>query len=154
MWLIEKWSAFPKDYNSMTTLTSLFIGAFLAATILPFSSEVMLVAALQNGEISRWILVFVATSGNVLGALMNWGIGGFFIHWVGHRWFPFRQNQIDKASERFNRYGIWSLLLAWVPIIGDPLTFIAGVLSVRLLPFLVLVSIGKAARYAFIGWAM
>ena len=138
----------------MTTLLSLFFGAFLAATILPFSSELMLVAALKAGETSMPALVFVATLGNVLGAVVNWFLGGYLLHWVGKKYFPFSQNQIDTASTRFNKYGVWSLLLTWVPIIGDPLTFIAGMLSVRLLPFLVLVTIGKAARYAFIGWAV
>ena len=138
----------------MNTLISLFIGSFLAATILPFSSEVMLIAALKAGEVSTPALVGVATFGNVMGALVNWGLGRYMMHWVEHRWFPFIQKQIDKASMRFNRYGIWSLLLSWVPIIGDPLTFIAGALSVRLLPFLILVTIGKATRYTFIGWAI
>lgn len=121
---------------------------------MPFSSEVMLIAALKAGEVSTPTLVGVATFGNVMGALVNWGLGRYMMHWVEHRWFPFSQKQIDKASMRFNTYGIWSLLLSWVPIIGDPLTFIAGALSVRLLPFLILVTIGKAARYAFIGWAI
>ncbi len=138
----------------MITLISLFFGAFLAATILPFSSEVMLVAALQNGEISKQALIFVATLGNVTGALVNWLLGGYLLHWTNKCWFPFSQNQIDKAAKRFRKYGLWSLLFAWVPLIGDPLTFVAGALSVRLAPFLVLVSIGKAARYAFIGWAV
>ncbi len=138
----------------MTTLLSLFFGAFLAATILPFSSEIMLVAALKTGEVSTSTLVFIATLGNVLGAVINWFLGGYLLHWRDKKFFPFSQNQIDTASTRFNKYGIWSLLLAWVPIIGDPLTFIAGMLSVRLVPFLVLVTIGKAARYTFIGWAV
>ncbi len=136
----------------MTTLLSLFFGAFLAATILPFSSEIMLVAALKTGEVSTPALVFIATLGNVLGALVNWFLGGYLLHWRDKKFFPFSQNQLDKASNRFQKYGLWSLLLAWVPIIGDPLTFIAGILSVRLAPFLVLVTIGKAARYIFIGW--
>lgn len=138
----------------MITLISLFFGAFLAATILPFSSEVMLVAALKTDEHSTAALVGIATGGNVMGALVNWGLGRYLMHWVEHRWFPFSQKQIDKASMRFNKYGIWSLLLSWVPILGDPLTFIAGALSVRILPFLILVTIGKAARYAFIGWVV
>ena len=137
----------------MTTLLSLFIGAFLAATILPFSSEIMLVAALKAGEVSPSALVFVATLGNVLGALVNWGLGKTLLHWRDKKYFPFSANQLDKASSRFQKYGLWSLLFAWVPLIGDPLTFVAGALSVRLAPFLVLVTIGKAARYAFIGWA-
>lgn len=138
----------------MTTLISLFLGALLAATILPFSSELMLVAALKTGELSTGTLVFVATLGNVLGALVNWMLGNFLIHFAGHKYFPFKETQIDKAARRFNKYGVWSLLLAWVPIIGDPLTFIAGALKVPLPVFLLLVTIGKAARYAFIGWAV
>ncbi len=138
----------------MTTLLSLFFGAFLAATILPFSSEIMLVAALKAGEVSTSALVFIATLGNVLGALVNWFLGGYLLHWRDKKYFPFSQNQLDKASNRFEKYGQWSLLLAWVPIIGDPLTFVAGILSVRLAPFLLLVTIGKAARYIFIGWAV
>ena len=138
----------------MTTLLFLFIGSFLAATILPFSSELMLMAALKTGDISVGALVGVATFGNVAGALVNWGLGTYMLHWVGKSWFPFSQLQIDKAASRFNKYGIWSLLFAWVPIIGDPLTFIAGALSVRLLPFVILVTIGKAARYIFIGWSV
>ena len=138
----------------MTTLLSLFFGAFLAATILPFSSEIMLVAALKAGQISTSSLVMVATLGNVLGALVNWFLGGYLLHWRDRCWFPFSSAQIDKASNRFQKYGLWSLLFAWVPVIGDPLTFVAGALSVRLAPFLVLVTIGKAARYMFIGWAV
>ncbi len=138
----------------MTTLLSLFFGAFLAATILPFSSEIMLIAALKSGEISIPALVFVATLGNVLGALVNWVLGGYLLHWRDKKWFPFSSAQIEKASNRFQKYGIWSLLFAWVPLIGDPLTFVAGALSVRLVPFLILVTIGKAARYVFIGWAV
>ena len=138
----------------MTTLLSLFLGSFLAATILPFSSEVMLVAALKAGEISAAFLVIIATIGNVLGALVNWLLGSYLLHLVGRKYFPFSASQIDAASKRFNKFGLWSLLLAWVPIIGDPLTFAAGALSVRLVPFLLLVTIGKAARYIFIAWVV
>ncbi len=114
----------------------------------------MLIAALKAGEHSTSTLVFVATLGNVLGALINWGLGRFLIHFSSHTYFPFKKKQIDNASNRFNKYGVWSLLFAFVPIIGDPLTFIAGALKVPLSIFLLLVTIGKAARYAFIGWAV
>jgi len=138
----------------MIPVISLFFGALLAATILPFSSELMLIAALKTGNFSTSLLVFVATLGNVLGALINWGLGRFLVHFTNHKYFPFNQKQIDNASNRFNKYGIWSLLLAWIPIIGDPLTFVAGALKVPLPVFLLLVTIGKAARYVFIGWAV
>lgn len=138
----------------MTTLLSLFLGSFFAATILPFSSEVMLAAALAAGEIDTWLLVSVAAFGNTLGALLNWWIGRYLLHWSDRRWFPFSSDQLERASERFNRYGVWSLLFAWVPVIGDPLTFAAGVLKVRLAVFLPLVAIGKTARYVAIGWTL
>jgi len=136
----------------MSTLLSLFLGAFLAATILPFSSEVMLATALNAGHFDKWLLVGVATLGNTMGALVNWGIGRYLLHWADRGWFPFSQRQLGQASERFNRYGAWSLLFSWIPVIGDPLTFAAGVLKVRLALFLPLVAAGKCLRYIFIGW--
>lgn len=136
----------------MTTLPLLFFGALLAATIVPFSSEVMLVAALEAGEVSTGWLIAAAASGNVLGALINWGLGRYLLHWTDHKWFPFTRAQIDKASERFNRYGVWTLLFSFLPIVGDPLTFAAGMLRVGIWPFLILVSIGKTARYVLVVW--
>ncbi|MCP4937180.1 MAG: DedA family protein [bacterium] len=138
----------------MTTLLSLFFGAFLAATILPFSSELMLVAALKAGEISTPALVFIATLGNVLGAFVNWLLGRYLLQWRDKKWFPFSKAQLQKASNHFQKYGLWSLLFAWMPVIGDPLTFAAGALSVHLAPFLILVTIGKTVRYIFIGWVV
>ena len=138
----------------MSTLISLLLGAFLAATILPFSSEVMLAAALTSGQFDTWLLVMIAAFGNTMGAVVNWGIGRYLLHWSDRRWFPFSQRQLEIASERFNRFGVWSLLFAWMPIIGDPLTFAAGVLKVRFALFLPLVAIGKALRYVVIAWAL
>ncbi len=136
----------------MLTLISLFFGAFLAATILPFSSEVMLTLALTSGEFDTWLLVSIAAVGNTLGALLNWYLGRFLMHWSNHRWFPFSQPQLIRAEHAFNRYGLWSLLFAWVPVVGDPLTFAAGALNVRLAVFLPLVAVGKSLRYVAIGW--
>jgi len=138
----------------MTTLVLLFLGALLAATIVPFSSEVMLIAALEAGEVSTVWLIAAAASGNVLGALINWSLGRYSLHLVDRRWFPFTRAQIDKASERFNRYGVWTLLFSFLPIVGDPLTFAAGMLRVGFWPFLILVSIGKMGRYVFLGWVI
>ncbi len=126
----------------------LFLTAFVAATLLPLSSEAVLVA-LSNAEGFDVALLFaLATLGNTLGAVVNWALGRFCLHWSDRRWFPFSRDQLARAGAGFRRWGIWSLLFAWVPVIGDPLTFAAGVLRVRLLPFVLLVALGKGARYA------
>lgn len=124
----------------------LFIAAFLAATILPFYSEVVLFALLRAGG-DPFILVAVATAGNTLGAVVNWLMGRYLLHFKDRRWFYFKEEQIERAQRWYGRYGFWSLLLAWLPIGGDALTFIAGIMKVRLSLFLALVGAGKAARY-------
>jgi membrane protein YqaA with SNARE-associated domain len=130
----------------------LFLSAFLAATLLPIYSEAVIIALTGAGGFDAVLLVAVATVGNTLGSVVNWILGKSFLHWSDRKWFPFSQRQLDRGSEWFRRYGEWSLLLAWTPVIGDPLTFVAGVLRVRLVPFLVLVGIGKLARYAILVW--
>ena len=137
----------------MESLAGVFFAAFLAATILPFSSEAVLAAFYAAGGGDAVMLWAVASLGNVLGAVLNWGLGRYLLHWQGRRWFPFSRDQLNRAEAWFSRYGVWSLLLAWVPIIGDPLTFAAGIMRVRLPLFLILVSIGKAGRYAAVLWA-
>lgn len=124
----------------------LFGSAFLAATILPFYSEVFLFALLRDGG-DPVVLVIVATLGNTLGAVVNWVLGLYLLHFRERRWFYFSQSQIDRAQRWFQRYGFWSLLLAWMPIGGDALTLIAGIMKVRLWIFLLLVATGKALRY-------
>ncbi len=126
----------------------LFLAAFLAATIVPFSSEALLVAMQVSGGFPVAGLLAAASLGNTLGAVANWGLGRFCLHWQDRNWFPVKPRELARASAWFNRYGVWSLLLAWVPIVGDPITLAAGVLKTRFLPFLVLVAIGKTGRYA------
>lgn len=128
----------------------LFVTAFLAATLLPLSSEALLSGMLAGGGFSPALLLISASAGNVLGSVVNWLLGRFCLHWQDRRWFPFKPAQLARASRWFSRYGVWSLLLAWLPIIGDPLTFAAGVLRVNLGLFLLLVATGKTARYALI----
>ena len=130
----------------LTSYLTLFLSAFLAATILPFYSEVVLFALLRAGG-DPLMLVVIASLGNTLGAVVNWVMGRYLLHFQDRRWFYFKTEQIDRAQRWFNRYGFWTLLLAWLPIGGDALTFIAGIMRVRLGLFLVLVGTGKAARY-------
>jgi len=131
----------------------LFLSAFLAATVVPFQSEVVLVALLAEGW--PWLpLVVVATVGNVLGAVVNWLLGLFIEQFKDRPWFPVRQEAYLRAERWYRRWGIWSLLLAWTPWLGDPLTIVAGVLRAPLGAFLLLVTLGKAGRYLAIALGM
>ncbi len=128
----------------------LFFSALLAATILPFSSEAVLAALYAVDRYDAVLLWLVASVGNTLGGLVNWVLGRFCLHWRDRRWFPVSPQRLQRAQQWFGRYGTWSLLFAWLPVVGDPLTFAAGVLRVNVWVFLVLVGIGKAARYAVV----
>ena len=134
----------------MTLYFLLFLTSFLAATILPLSSELTLISSLKTNNYNPFLLVSTASLGNILGSVFNWLLGFYLFKYINKKWFPFSQNQIDVASNRFNRFGIWSLLFSWVPVIGDPLTLIAGILRVNFLLFLILVAVGKISRYLFV----
>jgi len=129
---------------------SLFILSFLAATLLPMSSELTLAGLLSTNTYNSFALLGTASLGNVLGSVFNWLLGFYFLKYINKKWFPFKQNQITSTSKWFQKFGIWSLLFAWVPIIGDPLTFVAGILRVKFFSFLILVAVGKISRYFFI----
>lgn len=135
----------------ITSYLVLFGSAFLAATILPFYSEVVLFALLREGG-DPAALVMVATAGNTLGAVVNWLLGRYLLHFQDRRWFYFKREQIERAQRWFQRYGFWSLLLAWAPVGGDALTLIAGIMKVRLWLFLLLVGVGKALRYLSVAY--
>ena len=92
--------------------------------------------------------------GNVLGSVVNWALGRWLAHFSDRRWFPIDERAYARAAGWYNRFGVWSLLLAWVPVIGDPLTAVAGALRVPFLRFVALVTFGKAARYVFIALAV
>lgn len=129
---------------------SMFWTAFLAATFLPGASEILLVSLLVSGTVDHWLLLTAATVGNTAGSIVNCFFGAFLAQYRDRRWFPVPAKQLENASRFFQRYGLWSLLIAWAPIIGDALTVIAGMLRIRLLPFTVIVGIGKFARYSFV----
>ncbi|BDD89312.1 YqaA family protein [Desulfofustis limnaeus] len=130
----------------MSVYLALFTTSLLAATILPISSEVMLYALLQ-GDSPAGPLLLAATLGNTVGSAVNWGLGRYLLHFRERPWFYFTTEQIDKAQHWFQRYGVWSLLFAWLPLGGDVLTLVAGVMRVRLWLFLILVGLGKSLRY-------
>ena len=129
---------------------SLFAISFLAATILPFSSELTLAGLIATSNYDNLLLLIVASFGNVLGSVVNWALGFYSRNLTTKKWFPFKDKQIEKSSQWFSKFGKWSLLFAWVPFIGDPLTLVAGLLRVKFLEFLILVMIGKISRYLVI----
>ena len=128
----------------------LFLISFLAATILPFSSEIVLTTMYLSNSFETYFLLIFASIGNILGSITNWYLGKKITIFQDRKWFPVSPDQLDRSQKYFQKYGLWSLLLAWVPIIGDPLTLLAGVLKVRFSLFLILVSISKISRYLFI----
>ena len=129
---------------------SLFTIGFMVATIVPFGSEMYFATLLAMNKYNSILLLIAVSTGNILGSVFNWICGFYAAYFLKKKWFPINQNQIDKATNFFINYGKWSLLLAWLPFIGDPLTFVAGTLRYSFLPFLILVSIGKIARYLMI----
>ena len=126
---------------------SLFLSAFFAATIFPAQSELVLLYLLQDRSTSVVLLLLAATVGNVLGAVVTYGLGYYVHRFKDRRWFPASQQQLEKAQRAYARWGRYSLLASWVPFIGDPITVVAGVLRDRFTVFLALVTVAKAGRY-------
>jgi membrane protein YqaA with SNARE-associated domain len=126
----------------------LFASALAAATIFPVQSEAILIGLILSERYSLLGLLLTASVGNTLGAVINWLLGRGIERFRDRRWFPAKEDKLEKAQDWYRRYGKWSLLLSWLPVAGDAITVVAGILREPLLPFLVLVFIGKASRYA------
>ena len=137
---------------------SLLTVSFMVATIVPFGSEVYFATLLSLGKYNNFLLLVSASVGNVLGSVFNWICGYYINYFIKKSWFPIKKDKIKKGTDLFNKYGKWSLLLSWVPFVGDPITFVAGTLRFSFIPFIILVSIGKVGRYlviyASILWAI
>lgn len=131
----------------MLALAGLFAAAALAATLVPAQSEAVLVGLILNGAHPVALLLTVATAGNVLGAVVNWALGRALARFADRRWFPFTPAQLERASARYRRWGYWSLFGSWLPIVGDPLTLVAGVAREPLWRFLLIVTLAKGGRY-------
>ena len=139
------------EYFAELGYFGLLVAAFLAATILPLSSEVVLSILLLNGW-SPVALIAMATVGNVLGSLTNYGLGYWASLEVINKWLKMSEEEFFRAEHRFKKYGLLSLSFAWVPVIGDPITVVAGILRIRLLWFVLLVTAGKLLRYIAISY--
>lgn len=131
----------------------LFFAAFLAATIFPAQSETALVVLQLTGDYPVTALVAVASIGNILGSVVNWSLGRGIARFRTKRWFPVSAKSLQVAESWYGRYGKWSLLASWLPVVGDPITVAAGILRVPLATFLVLVSVAKVGRYAALALA-
>jgi membrane protein YqaA with SNARE-associated domain len=125
----------------------LFLAAFAAATILPMQSEAALVGLILTERYSAGLLIAVASAGNVLGAVANWFLGRWIERFRDRRWFPVSVAALERAQEWYRRYGKWSLLASWLPVVGDPITVVAGVLREPLPTFVLLVAVAKIGRY-------
>ena len=140
----------PSDRSRVTDLTAyggLFLSALVAATLLPAQSELLLAALLRSGDWSTSGLLLSASVGNVLGSVVNYGLGRGAEAFRDRRWFPATAAGLARAQRWYSRYGHWSLLLSWMPIVGDPITVAAGLLREPMWRFLLLVTIAKVGRY-------
>jgi membrane protein YqaA with SNARE-associated domain len=140
--------------TGLTAYGGLFLSALIAATILPAQSEIVLAALLRSGEWSICGLIVSASIGNVLGSLINYGLGRGAETFSDRRWFPVSATALARAQRWYARYGRWSLLLSWMPIVGDPLTVAAGLLREPIWRFLLLVTIAKVGRYVVLAIAV
>lgn len=137
----------------MFAYLGLFTSALVAATVLPMQSEAVLVGLLLAGSHPVSNLVIVATTGNVLGAVINWWLGRYLLTFKNRRWFPSSQKQLERAQNWYRRYGRWSLLGSWLPVVGDPLTVVAGVMREPFVTFVILVTVAKGTRYLLLAAA-
>ena len=134
----------------LSVLVGLFFTALIAGSILPLQSEAVLATLLVTTDHSPVLLVAVASLGNVGGSLINWLLGRGVERFRDRRWFPVGADMLDRAQAWYRRFGKWSLLASWVPVIGDPLTLVAGVMREPLPAFLLLVTIAKVTRYGVV----
>lgn len=127
----------------------LFVLSFLAATVIPLGSEWLLVTLLTRAHDPAG-LVLTATAGNVLGAMTTYWIGMYGGPWLIGSVLRLSDESLERAGRLYRTYGSWSLLLSWLPIVGDPLCLVAGVFRLRFIRFTVLVLSGKLARYSLV----
>ena len=140
--------------GGLPTLGGLFASAFLAGSILPAQSEVVLAALLLTGTQPAWLLIAVATAGNVGGAVLNYALGRSAERFRSRRWFPLSAAGWERSAAWFNRWGVATLLISWLPIVGDGFTVLAGAARTSFPLFLALVTLAKGGRYLVLAAAI
>lgn len=133
--------------TTVTVLAGLFLTALIAGSFLPLQSEAVLTTLLVSTDHAPILLVITASLGNTIGALINWLLGRGVERFRDRLWFPANPAMLERVQAWYQRYGKWSLLLSWVPVVGDPLTVVAGIMREPLATFLLLVAIAKTTRY-------
>jgi membrane protein YqaA with SNARE-associated domain len=134
----------------MIALLGLFAAAFLAATPVPFQSELVFLGLQAAGWETFWLVVF-ASVGNTLGSCVTYALGRWLSDQRDHRWFPLTPAQLARAEGWWARWGLWLLLLSWAPF-GGMIVALSGVLRVPFPVFLLLVALAKTGRYIALGW--
>lgn len=127
---------------------SLFLTSFASATLLPGGSEALFLYLLSE-HLSPILLLVIATLGNTLGSFVNYILGKYATDFALSKGYM-KAKQLSKATQLFEKYGAWSLLFSWLPILGDPLTFVAGIVRYAWWKFLLIVCFAKLARYVFV----
>jgi len=133
-----------------SVLFSLLTVSFLSATLLPGTSEAALSAIIATGSAPVASAVVVATIANTAGSVVNWAMGRFFTRFQTAKWFPLKPEHMARYQRWYNKWGIWTLLLSWAPVIGDPLTAMAGIARAPLWLFVPIVTLAKATRYVVV----
>lgn len=128
-------------------LAGMFVSAFTSATLLPGTSEGVLAGLLAAGLAPALLIVAVASVGNVLGSCVNWWLGMQAERLAQAQTAGGAPSRLDRARAWYGRYGYWSLVASWLPVIGDPLTLVAGAMREPFWRFLAIVSLAKSARY-------
>ena len=129
---------------------TLFITALISATLFPLGSEALLIYDITQGH-NIYLLLFFATFGNSLGSVINYFLGLKGEEYLINKKL-INEKYISKIKTYFDKYGFWSILFSWLPIIGDPITFVAGILKYDFRKFLILVIIAKFSRYLFVAF--
>jgi membrane protein YqaA with SNARE-associated domain len=129
---------------------TLFITALISATLFPLGSEALLIYDITQGH-NIYLLLFFATIGNSLGSVINYFLGLKGEEYLINKKL-INEKYISKIKTYFDKYGFWSILFSWLPIIGDPITFVAGILKYDFRKFLILVIIAKFSRYLFVAF--
>ncbi len=121
----------------------------MASTVIPVGSEWLLIAMVMKG-FDPVLTVSMATAGNTLGACTTYGIGIYGSTWVLQKLFRMDGKSQKRAEKFYAKYGMWSLLLSWLPLVGDPICFAGGLLRIHFGLFVVLVLVGKLFRYGIL----